>query len=550
MLVAHPDVRAAVVVGHTDPAGRRQLAAYVAGRPAPTPAQLRAFCVGRLPEALVPAVFQPVAEFPLTASGKIDRSALPAIEPVDRSTFRAPASSAERAVAAIWGDLLGVDRVGVGDDFYQLGGTSLETLLLESRLSAAAGGTVALRDLLTATTVAAQARLVAAATPAAPVLPVGRDRPLPLSAAQHRLWMLDQLDPGSKEWVVPLYVRLPATVHPDHVRAALHALQTRHEPLRTRYLVADGLPRQQVAPPGPAALLVRDVSDGGLAELVSAQLGQGFDLRTGALWRAGLATAAGRDHLLVLAVHHIASDAGTALVLERDLRELCLAEAAGRPADLPPLPVQYADYAVWQHRQLTDEVVERELAYWRQALAGLPELALPVDRPRPAVRNAHGAMLGFTVPAEVATALAELARRCAATPFVPLLTAFATLLARYTGQWDVPIGTPTSGHRPPEVDQIAGIFLNPVVLRCTLDPATDFDRAVRTVRAGVVTALAHQGCPSTGWWMTCSASGTSPAPRSTRRCSTTRRAESPAGRPTTRRRSTRCGRPPPWPRRT
>ncbi|MFG3700668.1 amino acid adenylation domain-containing protein [Micromonospora sp. NPDC047620] len=496
VLAAHPDVRAAVVVVHTDPAGRRQLAAYVAGRRPLTPAELRAHCLGRLPEALVPAVFQPVAEFPLTASGKIDRSALPAIDPLDRPAVRPPRTAAERTVAAVWSELLGVDEVGLDDDFYQLGGSSLVTLRLESRLSEAAGGTVALRDLLAATTVATQARLVETARPAAaPVLPVGRDRPLPLSAAQHRLWMLDQLDPGSKEWVVPLHVRLPATVHPDHVRAALRALEARHEPLRTRYLVVDGVARQQVVPPGEAALQVRDVSHGGLPELVAAQLGRGFDLGTGPLWRAGLATAAGQDHLLVLAVHHIASDAGTALVLERDLRELCRAAAEGRPADLPELPVQYADYAVWQHRQLTEEVVGRELAYWREALAGLPELTLPLDRPRPTERDAQGAMLGFTVPADVAGALTELGRRCAATPFATLLTGFATLLARYTGQWDVPVGTPTSGHRPPEVAQTAGIFLNPVVLRCPLDPASTFAQAVREVRARAAAALAHQDLP-------------------------------------------------------
>ncbi|MEH1031901.1 amino acid adenylation domain-containing protein [Micromonospora profundi] len=495
VLAAHPDVQAAVVVGHTDPAGRRQLAAYVAGRRSLDPATLRAFCVGRLPEALVPAVFQPVAEFPLTASGKIDRSALPAIDTLDRPALRAPRTAAEHTVAAIWRDLLGVDQVGVDDDFYQLGGSSLVTLTLESQLSAA-GGTVTLRDLLTHTTVSAQARLLEAATPATPpVLPVGRDRPLPLSAAQHRLWMLDQLDPGSKEWVVPVHVRLSAATHPDHVRAALHALEVRHEPLRTRYLVVDGVARQQVVAPGTVDLDVRDVSHGGLAELITEQLGRGFDLHTGPLWRAGLAVATGRDHLLVLAVHHIASDAGTADVLERDLRELCAAAAQGRPADLPDLPVQYADYAVWQQRHLTDEVVGRELAYWREALAGVPQLELPLDRPRPARRDAQGSMLGFTITADVAGALTDVGRRCAASPFMTLLTGFATVLARYTGQWDVPIGTPTSGHRPAELDQIAGIFLNPVALRCTLDPASGFTRAVREVRNRTVAALAHQDLP-------------------------------------------------------
>ncbi|MBO4205370.1 non-ribosomal peptide synthetase [Micromonospora echinofusca] len=511
VLAAHPDVRRAVVVATGEPGGPRQLAAYVAGRRPLTGAELRAFLTDRLPEPLVPAVFVPVDEFPLTTSGKIDRSALPPLDSsADRPDHQAPRTEAERLVARVWQRLLDVDRVGVHDDIHQLGGSSLVTIRLAGRLAAESGIRLDLRDLLTATTVAQQAALLEQAraaasapdptTPAAPtptpvVVPVPRTGPLPLSAAQRRLWLLDRLHPASPEWVVPLYLRLPGALDPATVRAALTALETRHEALRTRYLVVDGEPQQRIAPPGDIDLVVRPATGTPLAELVDAQLRQGFDLATGPLWRATLVTAPGQDHLLLVALHHIASDAGTAAVLERDLRHLCTALAEGHTPDLPPLPVQYADYATWQHRHLTDALVARELDFWRAELAGVPELALPTDRPRPPVRDPHGAHVAFDLPADLATRLTELGRSCAATPFMTLLAGFATLLGRYTGQWDVPVGAPASGNRPTEVEQVAGVFLNPVVLRCTLDPAGDFRAAVAAVRDRTVAALAHQELP-------------------------------------------------------
>ncbi|MEH1016391.1 amino acid adenylation domain-containing protein [Micromonospora sp. CPCC 206060] len=505
-LAAHPDVRRAVVVATGEPGAPRQLAAYVASRRPLTGAELRAFLADRLPEPLVPAVFVPVDEFPLTSSGKIDRSALPPVDTADRPDHQAPRTEAERLVARVWQALLDVDEVGVHDDIHQLGGSSLVTIRLAGRLAAESGIRLDLRDLLTATTVAEQAALLeqarATTDPAAPataasaaVVPVPRTGPLPLSAAQRRLWLLDRLHPASPEWVVPLYLRLPGTLDPATVRAALAALEARHEALRTRYLVVDGEPRQQAAPPGEVDLVIRDATEVPLADLVDAQLREGFDLAAGPLWRATLVTSAGQDHLLLMALHHIASDAGTAAVLERDLRHCCAALTAGRTPDLAPLTVQYADYAAWQHRHLTDGLVARELDFWRAELAGVPELTLPADRPRPPVRDPHGAHVAFELPADLAAELTELGRHCTATPFMTLLTGFATLLGRYTGQWDIPVGAPASGNRPVEVAQVAGVFLNPVVLRCTLDPAVSFRAAVATVRDRTVAALAHQELP-------------------------------------------------------
>jgi amino acid adenylation domain-containing protein len=501
-LAAHPDVRGVAVVGFADPAGRKRLAAYLTGRRPLAAVELRDFLTDRLPEALVPAVFVPVEEFPLTASGKVDRSALPPIEAtVEAPGYVAPRTDAERTVATVWQDLLGVERVGVHDNFFQLGGSSLVTIRLGGRLAAVSGVKLPLRDLLAAPTVADQARLLFGepATEAVaeypPVTRMSRTGALPLSYAQRRLWLLDQFSPGGHEWVVPLLFRLPATLDPDTVRRALARLEERHEPLRTRYVVENGEPRQRVVPPGWVELPVHDGRTASLAALVAAQMRQGFDLSTGPLWRASLVTEPGRDHLLVLTMHHIASDAATAVVLERDVRELCAALAEGRPADLPELTVQYADYAAWQHERLTTDAVERELGFWREALAGLPELELPLDRPRPAERDPAGAHVPFAIPAEVVTALTEIGRRQSATPFMTLLAGFATVLARHSGQWDIAVGAPASGHRPPETEHIAGVFVNPVVLRCTLDAELPFERAVASVRDRARAAYAHQDLP-------------------------------------------------------
>ncbi|MCO5968360.1 non-ribosomal peptide synthetase [Actinoallomurus soli] len=464
-LSAHPSVRAAAVV-----AVDGRLVAYVAGA-----APSREFLFERLPAALVPAVFVELAELPLTANGKVDRAALPTPD-LSRPAYTAPRTIAEKEVAGAWAELLDLPQVGVHDDFFHLGGSSLLLTRLAGRL-----GDVPLPALFTATTVEAQARLLEDAADVPPVTRVSRSAPLPLSVAQHQFWLLDRMNPGGSEWNAPLFVRLPAALTPQDVDAVLTALVERHEILRTRYVADDGEPRQVIDPPAPVGARVVD----GPVDLDD-ELGRGFDLAEGPVWRAVLFRNPGEDHLLALVIHHIACDGWSSAVLARDIRDLA---EGRRPA---PPPIQYADYGAW-HR--THGVDESQLAYWRERLAGLKPLELPTDRPRPARRDALGSAVTFAVPAELMAALEAVGRRRQATPYTVLLTALASLLGRYGAGWDVPIGTSVTGRTRPEFHDVVGVFLNTVVMRCALEADLTFAEAVSRMRDVTQGAFAHQALP-------------------------------------------------------
>lgn len=507
-LAAHPGVRDAVVTTFAGKDGIRRLTAYLRRRNGEIPRdQLRQFLRDTLPEPLIPSVMVQVDAFPLTPSGKVDRAALPEpqpVEPADRPGGAAVGpetfTPAEHTVARVWMDLLDVESVSRNDDFFQLGGTSLVVTRLSSRLSAAAGRSVLIQDLFAAATVESQARLIEAGedpeTPMPAVQPVPRDRPLPLSFGQHQLWFLDRMNPGSPEWAAPLLLRLPAQVGPDTVREALAALVERHEILRTRYVPDAGEPRQVVDPPGAVVLRVAEVAARDeLPGLLAEELGRGFDLTRGPVWRALLVKIPGEDHVLSVVLHHITTDGWSSVVLGEDIRELCAAGSAGRSPDLAPLPVQFADFAVWQRQWLADGVLEPQLRFWQRELDGVASPQLPTDRPRPPVRDARGGTVEVTVPLPLARAVTELGRAHDASPFVTLLTAFATLIGHRSGEWDVPVGVPTAGRLRPELDGVVGSFLNTLVFRCRLTADLSFAEALDRVAQTSRSAFAHQIMP-------------------------------------------------------
>ncbi|MEV0219299.1 amino acid adenylation domain-containing protein [Streptomyces sp. NPDC050704] len=543
-LAAHPAVTGAVVTPYEAGDGGKRLAAHLTVSGPLDTADLRGFLAERLPDSHVPSFFHTLDALPLLSNGKVDRAMLPSPDEIvaaEQPAFTAPRGAAEELVAGVWADLLGLDRVGARDDFFALGGTSLQLTRLAARLRAASGEKVSLRGLFAATTVETQARLItlpaeplegtpatgetatdataAEATATRPahgrdavrepgpdavdvddgpeITAVPRDGDLPLSSGQRRLWFLDRMHPGSPEWVAPLFLRLPASLDAGTVERALDALAARHEPLRTRYVDRGGEPRQVIDAPGTTGVGLRvvDTTPDAVAALFGERFEQGFDLAEGPLWRALLARRPGEDHLLLLTMHHITCDGWSTVLLERELRELCAAYEAGREPGLPDLPLQYADYGSWQDARLTDDVVEQELAHWRGALDGITPLDLPADRPRPAVRDPRGAVVPFRVAPRLAAELTDLGRSHGATPFMTLLTAYATLVARYTGQWDVPVGTPVAGRTRPETENMVGFFLNSLVVRCGLTASMTFAEALGRVRDAARAAFVHQELP-------------------------------------------------------
>ncbi|MFI5916524.1 amino acid adenylation domain-containing protein, partial [Dactylosporangium sp. NPDC051541] len=505
-LTAHPEVSAAVVVAD----GQDRLVAYVV--PAGV-AGLREMLRERLPEFMVPSVFVGLDALPLSPNGKIDRSALPAPDGVrPELDFVAPRTTTEELLAGVWAQLLGVDRVGVFDDFFSLGGHSLLATQVVSRIRVVFGVEVPVAAIFDAPTVAGLAALVDVATPgmvAPSVVSAGRDGALPLSFAQQRLWFLAQLEPGSVEYNTPILIGLTGPLDVAALAAALGGLVARHEVLRTRLVAdVDGVPWQVIDPPAPFDLPVVDLStarssgvsgrrdpDAAVDEWVAADLAVPFDLASGPLFRASLLRLADDEHLIAIAMHHVVADEWSEGILRRELEALYAAERAAAEAGLPALPVQYADFAVWQRAWLSGETLENHLAYWRARLADAPVLELPTDRPRPPVRSSDGAMIDFAIPDAVIDRLRTLSRASGASMFMTTFAAYALLLSRYSGQDDIVVGTPIANRNRAEIEGLIGYFVNTLVLRTDLSDDPTFGELLARVRAEALSAFAHQDVP-------------------------------------------------------
>ncbi|MFB6595228.1 amino acid adenylation domain-containing protein, partial [Streptomyces diastaticus] len=501
-LLSHPAVARSCVLAREDQPGTKYLAAYVvldpdAGHgpdrsPGTTADALRAHLAESLPEYMVPAVFTTVEAIPLTVNGKVDRRALPVPEfTAPGAAYTAPRTETERALCAVWAEVLGLARVGVEDDFFALGGDSISSLKIVSRVRTALGTHLTPRALFDHPTVAGLAEAVAPAARETGVVPVARDgAPLPLSYAQERLWFLDDFARGGVEYNVVTALRLTGRLDRAALSAAVDGLVARHEALRTTFEAVDGRGTQVVHP-----RLDVPVRTAELDEALDLAASVPFDLRTGPLLRVLLARTAEDAHVLLLAMHHIVTDGWSMGIITRELSELYAAAVRGEEAVLPALPAQYPDFAVWQRDRHAGDALEADLAYWRGKLEGLEPLELPTDRPRPAVRDAAGSQYAFAVPAELTERLTRAGRDGRASLFMVLTAVTQLLLARYTGRRDISLGTVVSGRERAETEGLVGFFANTLVLRSTVDEARSFGEFLAEVRQTVLDAFAHQDVP-------------------------------------------------------
>ncbi|HYH47350.1 MAG TPA: condensation domain-containing protein, partial [Thermoanaerobaculia bacterium] len=509
-LARHPAVREAVVVAREMAGGKALVAYVVAAGAAPTAAELREALGTTLPAYMVPSAFVALKALPLTPNGKVDRRALPeAVRQGPAEELTAPRTPIEELLAGVWAELLGLERVGADDSFFDLGGHSLLATRAVSRVRELFGIELPLRLVFESPTVAAFALQVEAAlrsgdAPGAPpVVPVPRQGDLPLSFSQERLWFLDQLDPGSPAYNIPAAVSLKGVLDEAALEAALGEIVRRHEALRTTFTAIEGGPVQRIAP--FARLLLPCVDLRALEKeerqvesdrLLAEEARRPFDLARGPLLRLALLRLEPGEHVLLAGMHHIVSDGWSVGVLTGELTGLYAAFAAGRPSPLPELPVQYADYAVWQRAWLRDEPLEEQLAWWRRELADAPpSLNLPYDRPQPAAPSQRGGEVEVALPAGLALALEGLGRKHGATMFMSLLAGWSVLLSRYTAQEDVLVGSPIANRNRLETESLIGFFVNTVVLRTDLSGDPGFADLLARVRRATLGAYEHQDLP-------------------------------------------------------
>ncbi|RLU86329.1 hypothetical protein CTZ27_25500 [Streptomyces griseocarneus] len=500
VLTAHDAVVQAAVVAREDRPGDVRLVAYAVVAEPVDPTTLQKHVAAALPRHMVPAAVVVLDSLPMTSNGKLDRRALPAPESRPAADGRGPRSLQEEILCGVFVELLAVPSVGIDDDFFSLGGHSLLATRLISRVRTALGVELGIRDLFDAPTVALLAERVGEAMATAPRVPLRavaeRPEALPLSSAQQRLWFLERFEKQAT-YNAPFAFRLRGPVNTTALLLAVTDVVARHETLRTRFPAVDGEPRQLVLDIAEADvdLTVVECAEHELAERLAQAAFAPFDLEAELPLRASLFTLAADESVLLLALHHIASDGWSERPLLADLATAYAARCAGEEPVWAPLPVQYADYTLWQ-RELLAEVLDDQLAYWRRALQDVPqELALPADRPRPALPSHEGDSVEFALDAQLHMRLEALARRHGVTLFMVLQAGLAALLSRLGAGSDIPLGTVVAGRSDEALDDLVGFFVNTLVLRTDVSGDPAFSDLLARVRETDLAAFAHQDVP-------------------------------------------------------
>ncbi|WP_406815529.1 non-ribosomal peptide synthase/polyketide synthase [Mycobacterium sp. M23085] len=498
-------VEQAVVVVREDRPGDKRLVGYVVGTA--DPAELRSALAERLPEYMVPSAVVVLDALPLTVSGKLDARALPAPEYASGEGYRAPGTATEEILAGIYAQVLGLERVGVDDSFFDLGGDSLSAMRLVAAVNAGLDAHLAVRTVFEAPTVAQLApHINADGAGREPLVAVERPAVVPLSFAQQRLWFIDQLQGPSPIYNMATALRLSGRLDADALSAALTDVVARHESLRTLFAAPEGIPQQMVIPMERADFGWDVIDATGwsitqLDEAIEAAASHAFDLTTEIPLRAILFRVADDEHVLVAAVHHIAADGVSMAPLVADLGVAYASRCAGQAPGWAPLPVQYADYTLWQRVQFgdladTDSPIAAQLAYWEQALAGMPErLALPTDRPYPAVADYRGASVVVDWPAGLQRQIRRVAREHNASSFMVIQAALAVLLSKLSASPDVAVGFPIAGRGDPALDELVGFFVNTLVLRVDLTGDPSIAELLAQVRGRSLAAYEHQDVP-------------------------------------------------------
>jgi len=512
-LAKQPAVREVVVVARHHSAGEKILVAYLVPRSGLEliATDLRRALGEALPDYMVPSAFVSLDALPLTPNGKVDRKALPDPDQsriVSGNIYVPPRGPIEESLVAIWGELLGRDRIGVHDNFFDLGGYSLVATRLVARVRDVFGVEPPLRDFFESATIAGLARMVEAAlrdeagvqTP--PIERIRRDGPLPASFAQQRLWFLDQLEPGSASYNIPIAVKLEGNLDRPALGRALNEVVRRHEVLRTTFASEGGVPYQVIAPTIDIAMPIVDLADlpneprnAEASRRIDEEAGRPFDLARGPLIRAGLIRMSEGEHIVLVTMHHIVSDGWSIGVLIREVAALYEAFTHAQPSPLPEPAIQYADFAAWQRLWLQGEVLEAQLSYWKGQLAGVSTLDLPTDRPRPASSRGRGDTRTLDLPAALVDGLRALSRQAGSTLYMTTLAAFQTLLHRYTGQDDLAVGSPIAGRTRSEIEDLIGFFVNTMVLRGDLSRDPSFRELLKRTRTAALGAYAHQDLP-------------------------------------------------------
>ncbi|MFF2552804.1 amino acid adenylation domain-containing protein [Nocardia sp. NPDC058058] len=524
-----PGVGQAVAVLHAERPGDARIVAYItADAPNLEVAGVRAALTATLPAHLVPSAIVLCERLPRTVNGKLDRAALPAPAP-ETAEFRAPATTVERAVAGVFGEVLHLDRVGLDDDFFRLGGNSLSATRVAARLSSALGARVPVRAIFDAPTVAALAAHLAAAPRSTRTPLTAQPRPdhIPLSYAQQRLWLLHRLDPQSDAYHIPLVLRLRGRLNVTAMQTAVREVIARHESLRTYYPDLDGQGVQRILPEprgrgegrssdsgelvnvagSPPRILETRVVDGAAVRAELREFcSRPFDLTAavpvrGGLFALGESLDSAREWVLAFVIHHANADGYSLGPLARDLAAAYSAACQGIRAQWAELPVQYADYTLWQRAALgtvaePDSEMSRQIDYWATTLAGSPaELGLPVDRPRPVVASCAGAAMACEIPDRTVRGLRAVAAEHDASLFMVLHASLAVLLAAWSDGDDIAIGTPVAGRGAAELDDLVGMFVNTLVLRTEVRAAQSFSEFLERVRGVDLAAFAHAEVP-------------------------------------------------------